>query len=29
VAHGALADVSTPGTLELVAERVIPAVADT
>jgi F420-dependent oxidoreductase-like protein len=28
VAHGALADVSTPGTLELMAERVIPAVAD-
>ena len=28
VAHGALADVSRPGTLELVGERVIPAVAD-
>jgi F420-dependent oxidoreductase-like protein len=28
VAHGALADVSNPGTLELMAERVIPAVAD-
>jgi F420-dependent oxidoreductase-like protein len=28
VAHGALADVSRPGTLELMAERVIPAVAD-
>jgi F420-dependent oxidoreductase-like protein len=27
VAHGALADVSRPGTLELMAERVIPAVA--
>ncbi|MBC9820454.1 LLM class F420-dependent oxidoreductase [Terrabacter sp. MAHUQ-38] len=27
VAHGALADVSEPGTLELMAERVIPAVA--
>lgn len=27
VAHGALADVSKPGTLELMAERVIPAVA--
>jgi F420-dependent oxidoreductase-like protein len=28
VAHGGLANVSRPGTLELVAERVIPAVAD-
>ncbi|SES21416.1 probable F420-dependent oxidoreductase, Rv1855c family [Pedococcus cremeus] len=28
VAHGALANVSKPGTLELMAERVIPAVAD-
>ena len=28
VAHGALANVSKPGTLELLAERVIPAVAD-
>jgi alkanesulfonate monooxygenase SsuD/methylene tetrahydromethanopterin reductase-like flavin-dependent oxidoreductase (luciferase family) len=28
VAHGGLADVSKPGTLELMAERVIPAVAD-
>ena len=28
VAHGALANVSHPGTLELMAERVIPAVAD-
>jgi len=28
VAHGALAGVSRPGTLELMAERVIPAVAD-
>ncbi|WP_426563257.1 LLM class F420-dependent oxidoreductase [Angustibacter sp. McL0619] len=28
VAHGALANVSRPGTLELMAERVIPAVAD-
>ena len=28
VAHGSLADVSRPGTLELMAERVIPAVAD-
>ena len=28
VAHGALADVSTPRVLELMAERVIPAVAD-
>ena len=27
VAHGALADVSKPGTLELMAERVIPATA--
>jgi F420-dependent oxidoreductase-like protein len=27
VAHGALADVSKPGTLELMAERVIPAAA--
>jgi len=28
VAHGTLANVSKPGTLELIAERVIPAVAD-
>jgi len=28
VAHGALVNVSRPGTLELMAERVIPAVAD-
>ena len=28
VAHGSLANVSSPGTLELMAERVIPAVAD-
>jgi F420-dependent oxidoreductase-like protein len=28
VAHGTLADVSKPGTLELMAERVIPAAAD-
>jgi F420-dependent oxidoreductase-like protein len=28
VAHGAVANVSRPGTLELMAERVIPAVAD-
>ena len=28
VAHGALANVSRPGTLELMAERVIPAVAE-
>ena len=28
VAHGALANVSVPGTLELMSERVIPAVAD-
>ena len=28
VAHGAVAEVSKPGTLELMAERVIPAVAD-
>jgi len=28
VAHGAVAEVSRPGTLELMAERVIPAVAD-
>ncbi|CCH80245.1 Luciferase-like monooxygenase [Nostocoides japonicum T1-X7] len=28
VAHGALADVSRPGTLELMGEQVIPAVAD-
>ncbi len=28
VAHGALANVSRPGTLELMAERVIPALAD-
>ena len=28
VAHGTLANVSRPGTLELMAERVIPAVAD-
>ena len=28
VAHGALANVSRPGTLELVSEQVIPAVAD-
>ena len=28
VAHGALADVSRPGTLELMGEHVIPAVAD-
>jgi hypothetical protein len=28
VAHGGLANVSKPGTLELMAERVIPAVAD-
>jgi F420-dependent oxidoreductase-like protein len=28
VAHGALAHVSEPGTLELMAERVIPAVSD-
>jgi F420-dependent oxidoreductase-like protein len=28
VAHGSLADVSRPGTLELMGERVIPAIAD-